>query len=154
MTIRHVLLVPAALAAPTIGSAQEECTGTPAPGTVRLSVEASGLRSAAGQVAFTVYSDNPRRFLAPRGKLLRIRVPARLPVTRACFWLQPGRYALVQYHDENADHDFNRKLLRPTEGFGFSNDASASGGLPRLRNVLFSLPAEGKTVRMRMRYLR
>lgn len=128
--------------------------GTPAPGSVRLSVEASGLRSAAGEVAFTVYPDNQRRFLAPGGKLLRVRVPARLPVTRACFWLRPGRYALAQYHDENADHDFNRKLLRPTEGFGFSNDPSTSGGVPRLRSVLFSLSAEGRTVRMRMRYLR
>ncbi|HTH27089.1 MAG TPA: DUF2141 domain-containing protein [Sphingobium sp.] len=154
MSIRHVLLVPVALALPSTGSAREDCTGTRAPGTVRLTVEAIGLRNAAGEVAFTVYPDNPRRFLAPRGKLLRIRVPARLPVTRACFWLRPGQYALAQYHDENADHDFNRRWLRPTEGFGFSNDALTSRGVPRLRSVLFSLPAEGRTMRMRMRYLR
>lgn len=153
MTIRHVLSVLSAIMTPSAALAQG-CAGTHGPDTARLSVEATDLRNAAGEVAFTVYADDARKFLAPHGKLLRVRVPAEMPVTRACFWLPAGRYALAQYHDENADHDFNRTLFVPKEGFGFSNDASTVAGLPRLKDVIFSLPPGGATVRMRMRYHR
>lgn len=153
MNIRPILLVLSVILSPSAALAQG-CTGTPGPGRVKLWAEATNLRNTAGEVAFTVYANDRRRFLARGGKLLRARVPAKAPVTRACFWLRAGRYALVQYHDENADHDFNRTLFTPREGFGFSNDASTVAGIPRLKDVIFSLPPEGATVRMRMRYRR
>lgn len=132
----------------------QNCTGMKSATSVKLEVEATGLRNAKGEVAFTVYNDDPKRFMAPKGKLLRARVPAVAPVTRACFWLSPGHYATTQYHDENADHDFNRTLFVPKEGFGFSNDAPTTLGLPSLKATLFALPPEGRTVRMAMRYKR
>lgn len=132
----------------------QACTGPAPPGATRLVVEAANLRNGAGEVAFTVYPDDKRRFLARGGKLLRVRVPATAPVTRACFNLRPGSYAVAQYHDENADHDFNRTLFAPTEGFGFSNDAPTSIGLPSLAAARFKLPSGGRTLRMRMRYRR
>lgn len=119
-----------------------------------LTVEATGLRSSKGEVAFTVYANDRKRFLAKGGKLLRTRVPAAAPVTRACFWLPPGKYAVAQYHDENGDHDFNRVLLVPKEGFGFSNDVSTAFGRPSLENARFTVPAGRSTMRMRMRYQR
>lgn len=136
------------------GARAQDCVGPAAPGTTRLVVEAAGLRAAKGEVAFTVYPNDKRRFLARGGKLLRARVPARAPVTRACFNLPPGAYAVAQYHDENADHDFNRTLIAPKEGFGFSNDAPTSIGLPSLEAARFALPASGRTLRMAMRYRR
>lgn len=129
------------------------CTGQPT-GTVRLDVVATDLRNGDGEVAFTVYPDDRRRFLAKGGKLLRVRVPARAPATRACFLLPPGSYAIAQYHDENGDHNFNRTLFVPKEGFGFSNDAPTSVGLPSLDQARFTLGANGGTVHMRMRYRR
>lgn len=129
------------------------CTGQPT-GAVRLDVVATDLRSGDGEVAFTVYPDDRRRFLAKGGKLLRVRVPARAPATRACFLLPPGSYAIAQYHDENGDHNFNRTLFVPKEGFGFSNDAPTSVGLPSLDQARFTLGAKGGTVTMRMRYRR
>jgi uncharacterized protein (DUF2141 family) len=152
--LRYLLfgaLLTAALPAPVIA---ETCTGTRTPDAVRLEVEATGLRNASGQVAFTVYNDDPKRFMASHGKLLRVRVPAVAPVTRACFWLPPGAYATTQYHDENGDQHFNRVLFTPKEGFGFSRDAPTSFGLPSLKDTLFTLPPEGRTVRMAMRYKR
>jgi uncharacterized protein (DUF2141 family) len=145
-----------ALLAATFSSAAsaEECAGTPGPGRIKLQVEATALRNGAGEVAFTVYGSDASKFLARGGKLLRVRTPATSPVTNACFWLPPGRYALALYHDENADHDFNRVLFLPKEGFGFSNDASTTAGLPRFKDVVFTLPAEGATVKIRMRYRR
>ena len=146
-------LVPLSMLMPVAAQAQG-CVGTPAAGAVRLVVQAIDLRSARGEVAFTVYPDAKRRFLAKGGKLARARVPARAPATSACFWLSPGHYAIAQYHDENGDRDFNRSLWTPKEGFGFSNDAPTSIGLPSFDATRFALPAGGTTIRMRMRYRR
>ncbi len=150
------LYLPLALLAATLpatGFAQT-CTGTKTANAVKLELEATNLRNGNGEVAFTIYNDDPKRFMAPKGKLLRARVPAVAPVTHACFWLPPGQYATTQYHDENADHKFNRTLFSPTEGFGFSNDAPTTLGLPSLKASLFALPSDGRTVRMKMRYQR
>lgn len=149
-----ILLVSGLLACVPASAWAQACVGPSTPGTVRLVVEAVGLRNASGEVAFTVYPDDKRRFLARGGKLLRARVPARAPVTRACFNLRPGSYAVAQYHDENADHDFNRTLITPKEGFGFSNDAPTSIGLPSLAAARFAVPPGGRALRMQMRYRR
>jgi uncharacterized protein (DUF2141 family) len=148
-----VLLAGLAAACPVAASAQN-CVGPAGPGTTRLIVEATDLRNAAGEVAFTVYPDSRSRFLAKGGKLLRARVAARAPVTRACFNLRPGSYAVAHYHDENRDRDFNRTLVAPKEGFGFSNDAPTSIGLPSLSAARFALPPGGRLLRMRTRYRR
>jgi len=145
------LALTAAVPAAVQAAPPPACAG---PGGVRLTVVATDLRNAHGEVAFTVYPDDRRRFLARGGKLARVRVPAAAPATTACFLLPPGSYAVAQYHDENADHDFNRTLFAPKEGFGFSNDAPTAIGLPSLAAARFTLGPAGGTVRMHMRYRR
>jgi uncharacterized protein (DUF2141 family) len=142
----------AAILVPMQASAAETCEGVAGNGTTKLVVEATTMHNAVGEVAFTVYPDDKKRFLSKGGKLVRARVSAKTP--RACFWLKPGYYAIAQYHDENSDHDFNRTLFMPKEGFGFSNDAPTSIGLPSFESVRIALPAGGTTVRMKMRYRR
>jgi uncharacterized protein (DUF2141 family) len=129
------------------------CLGTARPGNVRLTVVATDLRNAQGEVAFTLYPDDAGRFLAKKGKLLRARVPSRAPETTACFWVAPGHYAVATYHDENGDHNFNRTLFAVKEGFGFSNDAPTTLGLPRFERVRFAVPAD-TVIRVRTRYAR
>ena len=155
----HLRVLQSSLAVVLVGMSASQaqaqaCAGRPGSGAVQLVVVASDLRSKAGEVAFTIYPDSKSRFLAKGGKLLRVRVPAQRPETRACFWLPPGHYALAQYHDENGDHDFNRTLFVPKEGFGFSNDAPTAIGLPSFDSARFALPAGGTTIRARMRYRR
>lgn len=147
-----MILGAAAVLAPIQAQAAESCQGTPGNGNAKLILEATTMHNAVGEVAFTVYPDDKKRFLAKGGKLVRARVSAASP--RACFWLKPGYYAIAQYHDENSDHDFNRTLFVPKEGFGFSNDAPTSIGLPSFASVRTALPASGTTVRMKMRYRR
>lgn len=130
------------------------CAGTPGAGAVKLVTHATAVRNARGEIAFTVFPDDKRRFLAKGGKLLRVRTPARAGVTTACFWLRPGNYAVATYHDENGDRDFNRTLWMPKEGFGFSNDAPTSTGLPAFARARFAVPAGGTTIRMLTRYRR
>jgi uncharacterized protein (DUF2141 family) len=130
------------------------CGGTPGAGKVKLTTVAEDVRNAKGEVAFTVYPDDRKRFLAGGGKLARVRTAAASPTTTACFWVKPGSYAVAIYHDENGDHDFNRTLFKVKEGFGFSNDAPTTLGLPSLSDTRFTVPAGGTTIRMRMRYSR
>jgi uncharacterized protein (DUF2141 family) len=142
----------AALAAqPAFGA---ECGGTPGAGKVKLTTVAEGMHNAAGEVAFTLYPDDKSRFLAKHGKLARMRTAAVAPRTSACFWVTPGHYAVAVYHDENGDHDFNRTLFKVKEGFGFSNDAPTTLGLPSFSQTRFAVPAGGATIRIRMRYSR
>lgn len=134
--------------------AEEQCAGRPE-GASRLVVQTTGLKTTAGEVAVTVYPDDPRRFMAPRGKLLRLRVPAAQPATHACFWLPAGAYAIAIYHDANRNRDFDRNPVGiPIEGFGFSNDAPTKFGLPSFDAVRFHLPMAGAILKIRMRYAR
>jgi uncharacterized protein (DUF2141 family) len=141
----------ALLAGPT-AAAQEACVGA---GPARLTLQVNGIRPAKGEVAVTVYPDNRRRFLAPGGKLLRQRVKAASPVSRACFDLPAGTYAVAVYHDVDGDRDFDRTIVGlPAEGFAFTNDPSTKTGLPPLDSVRFALPAGGRNMAVQMRYLR
>lgn len=130
----------------------EGCAGNPGAGRIKLTMIASGVRSAKGEVAFTLYPDDPRRFLAKGGKLLRVRAPARTPRSTACFWVAPGHYAAATYHDENGDRNFNRTLFRPKEGYGFSNDAPTTTGLPSFRSARFAAASGSSTIVIRTRY--
>jgi len=130
----------------------ETCAGVQS--AVKLTVVVTGATPIKGEVAVTVYPDNPRRFLTAKGKLGRQRVEAAEP-SSACFWLPAaGYYAVAVYHDANADRDFNRSLIGlPTEGFGFSNDAPTKVGLPPFSAVRFKVDGPETTIRVKMRYL-
>lgn len=135
------------------GTAQaQDCAGSPGAGKIKLTLVATAIRSAKGEVVFTLYPDDQKRFLAKGGKLLRVRTAARTSRTTACFWVAPGHYAAATYHDENGDRDFNRTLFRPKEGYGFSNDAPTTIGLPAFKAVRFAAPAGGGNVSIRTRY--
>ena len=126
------------------------CTGE---GPVRLLVSVTGVASPAGEVAVTVYPDDPERFLAPGGKLVRVRTPAEVPVTRACFRLPPGAYAVAVYHDGNGDRDFNRTIVgMPLEGFGFSNIPENLTALPDFASVRTVVRNADKQLSSRLRY--
>lgn len=148
------LFASAALVFATPAQAAPACVGTPGDGKVKLEVAATNLRNASGEVAFTVYPDDSSRFLKGGAKLARARVKATAPTTRACFWLAPGHYALATYHDENGDRKFNRTAFTIKEGFGFSNDAPTTLGLPSFKATRFPVPANGGSTAIRTRYSR
>ena len=154
MTWTLALMGAIAAAGATSASAQTTCAGQAGPAMVKLSVAATDLRNSSGEMAITLYGDSKSRFLAKGGKLARQRVPAHAPTTSVCFWVKPGAYAVATYHDENGDHDFNRTLFAIKEGFGFSNDAPTTLGLPSFSAARFLVPASGAAIRIRTRYQR
>lgn len=153
MSLKSALIVAACFAAPAAALA-EPCEGVAGPHTGVLSVDVTRYEPMRGQVTVTVYPDDRKRFLIPRGKLERQRVKIAGAVTRSCFNLPAGSYAVVVYHDANSNGDFDRNLAGlPAEGFGFSNDAPARVGLPRLEDVRFAFRPGDPPIRVNMRYL-
>lgn len=120
----------------------------------RIEVVVTGARKVAGNMTITLYGGRSEDFLARNGKLARQRVPLHATQAEACFAVSaPGEYAIAVYHDENDDHDFNRNLIgMPAEGFGFSNDAPTTIGLPSFNDVRFRIGPEGGRVQIRLRY--
>lgn len=158
LTCRRSALVLAGLLAlaPVPALAYEEdadCVGKP--GTVKVNLTVEGIKSDAGLIALTVYPDDSRRFLRKKGSHYVRRVKARSSQTRICFIVpQPGVYAIAIYHDANANEKLDRSGMGlPTEGFGFSNDASTLFGLPSFQSVRIRL-VDGSTTRIRLRYLK
>jgi uncharacterized protein (DUF2141 family) len=153
MKLPAILFAAAVLAAPAVAFA-DPCEGDASPATGVLSVDVTKYEPLRGQVTVTVYPNDKTRFLAPKGKLERQRVKIAGPVTRSCFNLPAGTYAVVVYHDANSDGDFNRNLAGlPKEGFGFSNDAPTRLGLPPLDEVRFRFTPGDPPIRVSMRYL-
>lgn len=141
---------------PTAPVFEEDASCVGRPGTAHVHVTVENLRSAEGQVTLTLYADDSRKFLRRKGSLYVRRVPARAPSTPICFLIpQPGTYAVAIYHDANANGKIDRGgfLGLPTEGFGFSNNASTLFGLPMFSSVRIRL-TEGSTMKIRLRYLR
>lgn len=151
-TVVPALGLLAALVAASPAAARQDCVGRETG--VRLNVQVGQLKSNEGEVTVTVYPSDPTRFLARRGKLARVRAPAKAPLTQVCFNLPAaGVYAVAVYHDTNGNRDFDRNAVgMPTEGYGFSNDAPTRFGAPSFDAVRFNVKAGDNTIRVRMRY--
>lgn len=55
-------------------------------------------------------------------------------------YLEPGNYAIRFYHDENGNGKMETNVLgMPTEGYGFSNNASSYFGPPDFNDMLFPI---------------
>jgi uncharacterized protein (DUF2141 family) len=137
---------------PAAAQADGQCTGHPSD--TRLFVRVEGVRSSQGLMAVTLYTDDAHRFLAHRGSLYVGRSPAHAGVTRACIYVpKPGIYAIVVYHDANANRKLDRNFIGfPAEGGGFSNNPNTFLGLPTFHSVRFRVRESGDEITVRLRY--
>ncbi len=66
--------------------------------------------------------------------------------------LATGKYAVRFFHDANSSGKLETNLFgKPTEGYGFSNNATGKFGPPPFREWLFEL-SENKTITIRTIY--
>jgi uncharacterized protein (DUF2141 family) len=104
-----------------------------------LQAEVIGLRSANGQVVCSLFNDADA-FPRDDSKVLRT-VKAPIDRTHAlCQFtgIAPGEYAIVVFHDENGDGEFNQNAFgMPEEGYGFSRDAAALFSAPSFDSASF-----------------
>jgi uncharacterized protein (DUF2141 family) len=104
-----------------------------------LQAEVIGLRNAHGDVVCSLFND-PTAFPRDDSKVLRT-VKAPIDRTHAlCKFtgIPPGEYAMVVFHDENGDGEFNQNAFgMPEEGYGFSRDAAALFSAPSFESARF-----------------
>ena len=143
----------AALTVPIAAQAQAECQGPKSETSIEVTV--TGLRDAKGQVAVTLYADDPKHFLVKHGSLYSGRVTAVAPVTKMCLYVpKPGVYGLAVYHDANGNGKFDRGGLigLPLEAYGFSNNPATLFSLPSFRSVRLDIAHSGMTTSIKLKY--
>ena len=122
-----------ALALPVISVAEEKC---------RLKITIQGIQKNEGSIAIALYQKEENWL----GKELKSeRVAAEPP---AAAWsvedLAPGEYAISVYQDKDKNGELNKGAFgRPTEPYGFSNDARGMFGPAKWENAKFTI-AEGE----------
>lgn len=61
--------------------------------------------------------------------------------------LKPGKYAVRYFHDENLNGTLETtKIGKPTEGYGFSNNAYGMSGPKPFKDWLFEIKEDTKLV--------
>jgi len=107
-----------------------------------VSVRINGV-SPGGHVSVGLF-DGEEGFPRERKPLLSQRIPADGDhVTLVFPNLAAGRYAVVAYHDLDADGELGTNLFGvPTEAYGFSNDARGAIGPPPFEAAAFEVGAE------------
>jgi uncharacterized protein (DUF2141 family) len=94
----------------------------------RLIVTIKEIHDATGNLRVSLYGD-AESFRKEDRALKAVSIPAAKGEARVTFdGLAPGRYALMAYHDENADGKLDLRLgMFPTEGYALSNNPRVMG---------------------------
>lgn len=130
--LAYVLAFGAAMA---VGTA----LGQPATENV-IHVQIDGLRSDRGNVICALYSA-PDGFAKNGDKALATTKSAISSGKATCDFkgIQPGRYAMSVFHDENSNGKLDSNFIGiPREGVGASNNAKGHRGPPKFDDAAFS----------------
>ena len=132
---------------PAIAVAQSPCPG--------IHVKILNIRNSTGAVACALFESSvgfPTEFLHFATNIMVIRIrdsQARCDVED----IAPGTYALAVVHDENMNGKLDAIWLGvPTEGYGFSNDATAALGAPSFSAASFSYDGQNLDLTIGLNY--
>jgi len=117
-------------------------------------IEIGGLRSKNGQV-LACMTANPKAFpdCQKDPQALHLTAPAINGETVQFKGVQPGRYAVALFHDENSNGHMDKMLIVPREGFGFSRDAPLQFGPPKFGAASFAVGSTQVRTAIRVRYI-
>ena len=133
----------ALVAVPVFALAQSSCPG--------IHVKILNIRNSTGTVACALFESVegfPTEYLRMATNVMVIKI--RKDQARCDFEdIPPGTYAMAVVHDENMNGKLDTNWLGlPTEGYGFSNDATGLLGAPTF--FAASFPYNGQTVELTM----
>src|SRR5688572_2803911 len=151
--MRAVLAVLLALFAPAINASE-----------LRITVE--GIRSPQGTILIGLYDslesftraielsdkdgflNDPNRFAA-----VALRANAAMKSAVVLTNLDPGRYAIILFHDENGNGKLDKNGLGvPTEPYGFSNNVQGFLGPPAFEEAIMEVNVGDKAVHIALIY--
>ena len=115
-----------------------------------LQVKVDGVASAKGTLRIAVCDQASFLKKCARGAL----VPAKAgSVTVDVPDLPSGAWAVMAYHDENGNRKLDRNAMGiPTEGFGFSNGATARSGPPAFAKTAVTVGATTAVAAISLQY--
>jgi len=118
-----------------------------------VDVDVDHLRNARGLVHVCI-TRNPKHFPDCRGDPQALRQTARASDAHLRFsGLQPGRYAVTLFHDENANQKLDKLMGIPREGFGFSRNPVIRFGPPKFSAVDIEVGPGITRAQVRVQYL-
>ena len=144
----------AVLAAPLLGASPPVPVSEPTSGPVSVTVEIEGLRSSHGQILACLTAD-PKTFpdcqKDPHAQ--HMTAPAINGENVQFKGVQPGRYAIALFHDENGNGRMDKTFMVPREGYGFSRDAPVQFGPPHFSAASFQVGTTHFHTAIHVRYL-
>jgi uncharacterized protein (DUF2141 family) len=90
----------------------------------------------------------------PKGKPFRVAAADMTngKATAAFNDLEPGDYAVSAFYDKNNDGKLDTNMVgKPTEPYGFSNDARGTFGPPKYQEARFTVTSAGQTVTVHLK---
>lgn len=118
-----------------------------------VDVTVTNIRNGRGHI--DVQLCDAAHFLKDDGCALHARAPAQAgTVVVHVTGVPPGIYAAEVYHDENDNEVADRNILGiPTEGIGFSRDASPGLSGPSFSAAAFQVSPNGGVIRLALWYI-
>lgn len=118
----------------------------------RLVVNLLGVRDAAGHLRASLYRE-PETFRKEDKAVQVVSLPAAKGDVKLVFTdLPPGRYAVMAYHDENADQKLNLRFgMFPAEGYGLSNNPKVLGP-PKFADSALELAGPETAIDIKLAY--
>ena len=148
ITVFSVLAVCLVSFAPCLAQAQSAYGG-------KVRVDVVGLRNNQGQVCCALYA-SAEGFPKASQKAMQ-RTTSSISDTKAsCEFsgIEPGRYAVSVYHDENSNGKLDTNFLgMPREGVGASNDATGHRGPPKFDAAAFQFAGGTLNLKITVKYL-
>lgn len=115
---------------------------------VRLTV--TGVKDSIGLMTAELYRNDKDNFLQKEGRISKTRFAARAPATQFCIEVpEPGQYAIVVYHDENANQHIDKGAFGiPKEPWAISNNPPIRFGPPSVEDSLITVADNGANLVM------
>ena len=128
------------------------CHGESSP--YRLLVEVENVKSARGNLVANLYGPDKHKWLADNGWLSVWDDPAQPGDQTMCMYLpHAGRYALVMFHDANANGNLDQGMFGiPREGYGFSNNIRPHFHAPSFESAAFTASEGDTRLQIRLHY--
>ncbi len=116
-----------------------------------LEVTVSNVRNSKGHVLVAVCLKP--EFLSSHCQFVGSAPAHQGSVTVSVSGIPPGTYAVQAFQDENDNMAIDRNFFGlPTEGIGFSNNASFHFGPPSFQDAAIALGRDGGKIAVRLRY--
>lgn len=121
-------------------------------GAAELNVAVESVRSGKGQVKLMLFEREEGFRKEDQARQVMVLPAKKGSVIGSFRDLTPGRYAVIAYHDENANEKLDLRFgMFPKEGYGLSNNYVPSGP-PKFKAAAMDVPNTGASSVIRLAY--